>query len=110
MAGKFVLRKTDNGQFHFKAGNGETILTNETDTAKHGDLNDIASVRANAPLYECYERKVASDGSPYFILKAANGETLGTSEMYSSPSACENGIASIKTNAPTASIEDLTGS
>jgi uncharacterized protein YegP (UPF0339 family) len=84
MAGKFVLRKTDNEQFHFEAGNGETSLTSETDTAKPGDLKDIASVRANAPLYECYERKTASDGSPYFILKAATGETLGTSERYSS--------------------------
>jgi uncharacterized protein YegP (UPF0339 family) len=63
----------------------------------------------NALLDERYERKTATDGSPYFILKAANGEPLGRSEMYSSPSACETGIVSVKTNAPTASVEDLTG-
>ena len=111
MAGKFVIKKTDNGQFHFniEAGNGEIILTSETYVAKYGASHGIASARINALLDERYERKVASDGSPYFTLKAANGEPLGRSEMYSSPSACENGIASVKTNAPTASIVDLTG-
>lgn len=112
MAGKFILKKSSNGQFHFnlKAGNGEIILTSETYVAKQGALNGIASVRENAPLDERYERKTASNGSPYFILKAANGETLGKSEMYSSTAARDNGIASVKTNAPTASVEDQTGS
>jgi uncharacterized protein YegP (UPF0339 family) len=111
MAGKFVLRKTHNGQFHFnlKTGNGEAILTGETYGAKHGASYGIAAARINALLDERFERKVASDGSPYFILKAANGEIIGRSEMYASASACENGLISVKTNAPTASIEDLTG-
>jgi uncharacterized protein YegP (UPF0339 family) len=111
MAGKFVLKKSNNGQFYFnlKAGNGEIILTSENYTTKQGATNGIASVRVNAPFDERYERKTAGNGSPYFILKAANGETLGRSEMYSSTTAMENGIASVKTNAPTASVEDLTG-
>lgn len=111
MAGKFVLSKSNGGQFYFnlKAGNGEIILTSETYTSKQGATNGIESVRANAPLDERYERKTASDGSPYFILKAANGETLGRSEMYSSTAARDNGIASVKANAPSASVEDLTG-
>ncbi len=43
-----------------------------------------------------------------FHLKAANGETIATSEVYSSLSACENGIESVRKNAPAAAVEDQT--
>jgi len=43
-----------------------------------------------------------------FNLKSANGQVIGTSEMYSSKAAMENGIASVKENAPSATIEDTT--
>jgi len=42
------------------------------------------------------------------VLKAGNGEEIGRSETYSSESAMENGIASVKKNAPDAKVEDLT--
>ncbi len=45
---------------------------------------------------------------PHFVLKAGNGEIIGQSEAYSSLSACEHGIDSVKTNAPIAGIEDQT--
>lgn len=111
MAGKFELRKSSNGQFYFnlKAGNGEVILTGETYASKVGALGGIASVRSNAPIDARYERKTSVGGSPYFILKAANAEPLGKSEMYSSPAAMENGIASVKSNAPDAVVMDLAG-
>ncbi len=112
MAGKFELKKSSNGQFYFnlKAGNGEVILTGETYTTKAAAQNGIASVKANAPHDQHYERKTSSGGQPYFVLKATNGEPLGRSEMYSSSSAMENGIASVKQNAPGASVDDQTGS
>ena len=43
-----------------------------------------------------------------FDLKAGNGEVIATSEVYSSESACRNGIASVKKNAPAAGVEDQT--
>jgi uncharacterized protein YegP (UPF0339 family) len=42
-----------------------------------------------------------------FRLKAANGETIAVSEAYESKSGCENGIESVKKNAPIAKIKDL---
>lgn len=45
-----------------------------------------------------YIRK-ASDGQFYFVLKAANGEIIATSEMYKSKQSAEGGIASVKANA-----------
>ncbi len=43
-----------------------------------------------------------------FDLKAGNGEVIATSEVYSSVSACKNGIASVRKNAPIAAVEDQT--
>ena len=43
-----------------------------------------------------------------FHLTAANGETIGTSQVYSSKQACRTGIESVKNNAPVAAIEDQT--
>ena len=111
MAGKFELKKSTNGQFYFnlKAGNGEVILTGETYTSKPGALSGIASVRVNAPVDERYVRNTSTNGQPFFTLKAANGEALGRSEMYSSSAAMENGIASVKANAPSATLDDQAG-
>ncbi len=43
-----------------------------------------------------------------FDLKAGNGEVIATSEIYTSESACKNGIESIRKNAPEAEIVDET--
>lgn len=110
MAGKFELYKSTNGQFRFrlKAGNGEIILASEGYVYKSSAENGIQSVKTNAPNDSRYERKTATNGQRYFVLKGGNGEVIGTSEMYSSASGMENGIASVKSNAPSAPIVDLT--
>jgi uncharacterized protein YegP (UPF0339 family) len=64
-------------------------------------------VKANAPIAAHFERKTSSSNEPYFILKAANGETVGCSQMYSTAEAMEKGMESVKTNAPTAAVVDL---
>ncbi len=43
-----------------------------------------------------------------FDLRAANGQTVATSEVYESRAACERGIASVRKNAPIAKLEDQT--
>lgn len=47
-----------------------------------------------------FELSKSSDGQFRFVLKAGNGEIVLTSELYTSKSAAENGIASIRTNSP----------
>ena len=110
MAGKYVISKRSNGEFQFvlKAGNGRTILTSEGYKAKSSCKDGIGSVRVNSQVDARYERKTASNGSPYFLLKAGNGEPIGTSEMYSSESARDEGIASVKENGPTQEVDDTT--
>lgn len=43
-----------------------------------------------------------------FNLKAGNGEVIATSEVYTSESACKNGIESVRKNAVDAKLEDQT--
>lgn len=106
--GKFVIskRKNDEYQFSLKAGNGQVILSSEGYSSKAACENGIESVKKNAPDDERYDRKESSSGKPFFNLKAGNGQVIGSSEMYESVSARENGIESVKKNAPEASVED----
>lgn len=108
MAGSFVIKMGNTGKFRFnlRAGNHQTILTSETYEAKAGAENGIESVRTSSQIDDRFTRKTAKDGSPYFVLTAGNGQTIGKSEMYSSTSAMESGIKSVKTNAPDATIVD----
>lgn len=110
MAGKFEVKKSASDQFMFnlKAANGQVILTSEQYKQKGSAMNGIESVRKHSAEDEFFERKTSKRDEPFFVLKAANGQTIGKSEMYSSTSAMEKGIASVKKNAPEARIEDLT--
>lgn len=43
-----------------------------------------------------------------FRLKAANGEIIAVSEAYNQKASAENGIESVRKNAETATVSDLT--
>lgn len=47
-----------------------------------------------------YELSKSSNGQFRFVLKAANAETILTSELYTTRGATEAGIASVQTNSP----------
>jgi hypothetical protein len=108
MAGSFVIEKGSTGKYRFnlRAGNNEIILTSEAYEAKAGAENGIESVRKNSQDDARFTRKNAKSDSPYFVLTAANGQVIGTSEMYTSTAARENGIKSVATNAPGAKVVD----
>ena len=119
--GKFVVRETATGvKFDLKAGNGEVIATSEVYTTKAACLNGIESVKNNCvgeiedqtvenfetvkhPKFELYQDKA---GEYRFRLKAKNGEVIATSEGYKTKASCENGIASVKKNAPEAEVTE----
>ncbi|MBQ9988751.1 MAG: YegP family protein [Clostridia bacterium] len=117
--GKFVLKETATGfKFDLKATNGQVIATSEIYTTKAACLNGINSVKTNCvgevedhtvepivtvkhPKFEMYTDKA---GEYRFRLKARNGEIIATSEGYKAKTSCENGIESVKKNAPDAEI------
>ena len=110
MAGKFEIKTSTNGKIYFnlKAGNGQIILSSEIYESKAACENGIESVKKNATDDGRFDRRTSSKDDPYFVLKAGNGQEIGRSEMYSSTTAMENGIESVKNNAPTAEINDTT--
>ncbi|MBF01718.1 MAG: hypothetical protein CMP76_14460 [Flavobacterium sp.] len=107
--GKFVISKRTNGEFQFnlKATNGQVILASEGYATKANCQNGIESVKKNSQIEERFEKKTSSNGKAYFSLKASNGQIIGSSEMYESTAARDNGIESVKKNAPDATVEDL---
>lgn len=52
--------------------------------------------------------KATKNGGYKFDLKAGNGETVATSEIYNVLASCKNGIESVRKNSVKAGIEDQT--
>ena len=120
--GKFVIREVSSGvKFDLLAGNGQVIATSEVYTTRAACENGVESVRKNAPVanledqtapgfetatnpkFELYEDK---GGEFRFRLKARNGEVIAVSEGYKAKASCENGIESVRKNAPEAEIAE----
>lgn len=106
--GKFVNKTGNDGQYYFnlKAENGQVILSSEGYTSTGARQNGIDSVKLNAKDDSKYERLTASNGKHYFNLKAGNGQVIGKSQLYETTAGRDNGIQSVKSNAPFASVED----
>jgi|ERR1035437_3389738 uncharacterized protein YegP (UPF0339 family)/uncharacterized small protein (DUF1192 family) len=107
--GKYVISKAKNDEVYFnlKATNGQTVLTSQMYSSESACFNGIESVRTNCSDDSKFERKQSVNNKPYFVLKAANGQVIGNSEMYESEAGMENGIASVKKNGiSTAVIEE----
>lgn len=106
MAGKFEIYTDKAGEFRFrlKAGNGQTILASEGYSSKAGCNNGIESVKSNASADARYERKQTASGKFTFALKSTNGQVIGNSETYESAASRDNGVESVKTNAPGAAV------
>ncbi|MCQ2418649.1 MAG: YegP family protein [Clostridia bacterium] len=118
--GKFVIKETKSGvKFNLKASNGEIIATSEVYNSMDSCKKGIASVMKNAPIAaienqtvegyaveKCPKFEVYTDkaGEFRFRLKATNGQIIAVSEGYKAIASCNNGIASVKKNAPEAEI------
>ena len=118
--GKFVIRNVASGvKFDLKATNGQVIATSESYKTKAACVKGLMSVKMNAaaanvedqtvegyaaaqhPKFEMYVDKA---GEYRFRLKARNGKVIAVSEGYVTKVNCENGIQSVKNNAPDAEI------
>lgn len=117
--GKFVIKTTASGvKFNLCASNGQVIATSEVYSSEAACLNGVESVKKNSvgavedqtvenvqevknPKFELYTDKA---GEFRFRLKATNGQIIAVSEGYTTKAAAENGIESVKKNAPEADI------
>ena len=66
MTGKFVLKRSSNGKFHFnlEEGDGEIIITSEDYESKASAQKGIESVRVNAPRAALDDRSDAPPPAP----------------------------------------------
>lgn len=108
--GKFEIYKGKDAQFYFrlKAGNGEIIGGSEGYKLKSSAKKGIESVRKNAIHEKNYDLKETKNEKWRFNLKARNGQTILSSQMYSTESGAKGGISSVTNNAPNATIHDDT--
>lgn len=82
--GKFETFVGRDGQhyFHLLAGNGEKVLGSQGYATAAAAMNAIVSVQNNGANLQSFELRTAQNGEFYFVLKAANGGTIGVSETY----------------------------
>lgn len=108
--GQFEIYKDRRSEYRFRlrAGNNEPLLASEGYSRKAGCENGIDSVRRNSQDPSRYLKKNSSNGQYYFTLTATNGQVIGTSEMYTTERARDNGIDSVRRNAPSAGVDDQT--
>ncbi|MFT7650769.1 MAG: hypothetical protein ACI8Y4_005544 [Candidatus Poriferisodalaceae bacterium] len=108
--GAYEMKTMRDGSFmwNLKAGNGEVILTSQKYKSKTSAKKGIASTMKNSAVDARFERKVARNKKPFFVLKALNGQIIGKSELYESTRARDNGIKSVGKNGPASKIKDNT--
>lgn len=94
-------------RFRLKAKNGQNILASQGYAQKSGCQNGIESVKKNSQDESMFELKQSGNDKWMFNLKSTNGQVIGTSQMYESESGAKNGIQSVMTNAPEASVEEV---
>lgn len=109
MAGKFECYTDKAGEFRFrlKASNGNTILSSEGYKSRSSCANGIESVRKNATDPDRYVKATTPSGMFRFNLTAKNSQVIGSSQNYKSESGRNNGIKSVGTNAPDATVVEV---
>lgn len=120
--GKFIIYKGDSGcSFHLKAANGETIGTSERYAGKSACMDGIESVIRNSeaagvedqtakgarvrkdPKFMIYQDET---GKYCFRLTDTAGQRILESQAYTAKASCQNGIRSVRLNAPMAEVEE----
>jgi uncharacterized protein YegP (UPF0339 family)/menaquinone-dependent protoporphyrinogen IX oxidase len=127
---EIILDSANKFRFHLKAGNGQIIAVSQGYGAKESAIKGIDSIKKNATIARIVDLTTTEGAMPEhakgivqepvfeiqtndpdkwrFHLKAANGEIIAVSQSYQTKESVEVGIASVKKNAPTAKIVDLT--
>lgn len=98
---KIFRSKDEQWQFKVVENDGIMLLISETYRSKRSRNVGINSVRKNSQVLEMYEEKIAKTkpSKPpkyYFILKAKNGECIGTSRMFATEVLRGLGIIALK--------------
>ncbi len=91
-----VLESDAGFRFNLHAKNGQVVLSSESYTTKAAAWNGAFAIQDAAALEGSFALKTATDGRYYFTLTAENGQVVGTSQLYTSRAAAQDGITSVK--------------
>ncbi|HEY5922274.1 MAG TPA: YegP family protein [Kofleriaceae bacterium] len=91
-----VLEGTSGFRFNLHAGNGEVVLSSENYTTKSAAWNGAFAIQDASKLAGAFTIKTATDARYYFVLTAENGQVVGVSQLYTSRTAAQAGITSVK--------------
>ena len=109
-------------KFDLYAPNGQMIATSEVYDTRAACLKGVESVRKSAPSagvedltedncptlpHPKFQLFLDKAGQFRFRLKARNGKIIAVSDGYQTKSGCENGIDSVRKNAPDAESEEI---
>lgn len=95
--GRFEVFRGLSGKyfFHLRAKNGEIVLQSQAYTTKASAAAGVASVQSNGLLAARYSVLAAVDGRFYFTMKAANGQVIARSQLYSTKSNADRGVQTV---------------
>jgi uncharacterized protein YegP (UPF0339 family) len=91
-------------RFNLFAANGQVVLSSEAYSTAAAAWNGAFAVQDAAALGTGFAILTAADGRFYFTLTAANGQVVGTSQMYTTKASAQDGITSVQTTLAKISI------
>lgn len=118
---KFLIRRVASGyKFDLYAANGQSVASSEVYNTGSACRKGVESVRKAAlaapvedltepghsvpnPKFQLYQDK---SGLFRFRLRSRNGKIIAVSDDYQTKAGCENGIRSVRENAPDAELEE----
>ena len=105
---RFSIRRDKQGEFRFNltAANGQVVLASEGYRTRASCEAGIASVQRSCVEDASFRRQRARNGKHYFSVLAPNQRIVGTSQLYTARASMENGIRSVRANAPGAQVDD----
>jgi uncharacterized protein len=107
---EFTITKNTNGSYYFqlRSGNGQVLLSSEGYISKDGCINGINAVKANIKDNNKFEKKNTANNKYYFILKAGNGQVIGTSEMFETMASRDNAMVAVQMSGDNVFLNDET--
>ena len=118
---KFLLRRVDSGyKFDLYAANGQAVAASEVYNTRAACRKGAESVRKFAPSAPVEDLTEPGQTFPNpkfqlfqdrtgmfrFRLRSRNGKIIAVSDGYQTRAGCENGIQSVRENAPDAEVEE----
>lgn len=103
---RFEVRPVADGEYRFDVygKDGVAVLSSETYASEAAAYNGALSVQQAGRARASYVVRETAAGERYFVLRAANGEIVGTSRLYATQEDAEAAVAQLIVLLPTLDV------